>query len=91
MSGQRKTPVYLLAADFQHIVNWARRYDFDLPKHDHIRWAETPMKILGSQRGGYFVVLSWPKEGDKLTRILKNKQYLYLDEDINQWPVELFT
>jgi len=82
--------VFLIAESLQHIKNWAREMKIDLPAHPNIRWASKDTSILGSERGGYFVIITWPSGGEKITRVLKARDYKNLPPDINEWPIEAF-
>jgi len=83
--------VYLIAESLEHIRNWAKQKNFDLRVQRNIQWAQHPEHIMGLVRdNGYYSIITWPRDGEKLTKILDVKGYEKLPDDVNQWPIEAF-
>jgi hypothetical protein len=83
--------VFLLAERMDHIKNWAKHYKIDLPRHPNIRWVRHPDQVRGVERDGYFVVISPPKDVDRITGVLENgRGYTHITSDLTNWPLDAF-
>ena len=81
--------VLIIAETLQHIKNWARHYDLNLTQDQHIRWAQSREKVMGL-RDGYFVVLTWPRNGEQIVNELKVHGFEDIGADVEAWPIDAF-
>ncbi len=83
--------VFILAENLQHIKNWARHYNINLANSPNIKWAKNEKDVRGYDRGGYFIVITWPARSENLVNLLEYREYTNLPVDIDEWPLDAFT
>jgi len=83
--------VFIIAENLENIKNWARQYDFQLAERPNVRWAPDDVrKLMGCEREGYFIIITWSKNGDEIVNLLKSRGYTNIPVDIDLWPLDAF-
>lgn len=80
--------VLILAEKREHVRNWAKLKGIMLALRPNFIHATEPSRER--EKGGYYTVLTWPRNGEAMMAEMRRLEAQILPDDIDQWPVECF-